>query len=116
MARDRAADQVEQLERDIARTRRDLAETWTALRQHLPLGRASSPGGRAITDPQAPVAASPPRTYAGGKPPRAGQTAGNSSGRRRLPASTVMVGLAGIALVLPRMIRKRRMGSDATDA
>ena len=78
---------LDRLRADVVRTRQELGATWQALRAGMSSRRAAAPSSA-----DAHVA------YAGVKPHRSW----------RLSVGALAAGAAGLAIVVPRMIRKRR--------
>jgi hypothetical protein len=77
-------DEIDRLRQERLRTRREIADTWAALRS----ARARRKAG----------AADESRAYAGSKPDRPGW---------RPSAGMLAAGALGLAMVIPRMIRRR---------
>jgi hypothetical protein len=93
MARKQPAHEIERLRAEAARTRHALAETWTALKESRRRRR------RAVAE-DAPES----RVYAGRKPERPSRHRGFGA---------LMAGAFGLAMVIPRMIRRRSAPPDA---
>ena len=90
MAKRTRADEIDRLRDARVRTRRELADTWAALR-----GARARRRARGVADER--------RAYAGGKPERTGW---------RPSVGMLAAGAFGLAMVIPRMIRRRTPPAD----
>lgn len=90
----RSGEDLQHLEASIFKTRRDLRSTMAALRARL---AGAWRQRRTASDPAAAAPVADP-AWAGSKPKR------KSGG---LGAAAVIGGIAGLSMVVPRMIRKR---------